>query len=638
MLKLYDNIKLVIIKRGEKRGMKRKLALVLAAIMVAGTLTGCQKSNNNSNVSETTQDQVNETNESTEGNSGETTDANQDLQSDIVIVGAGGAGMSAAIQAVQDGATNVVIIEKNSFVGGNTLRSTGGMNASETSYQEAEGIKDSNQLFFDDTMAGGYNLNDEDLVWTMVNNSAAAVDWVNAMGADLTVVGMFGGASVKRIHRPSDTSAVGPVLVNTFSKQLEELNIPVLLNTTANSIIVDESGKVTGIKASNEKGDLNITCKSVILATGGFGANNEMVVENKADLAGFSTTNQPGATGDGIIMATAIGADTVDMDQIQTHPTVNPDTQTMYTEGVRGNGAILVNFEGERFINELETRDVVSAAILEQTDGQAWLLFDETVRTSLSAIESYIDAGIVFEGDTIEELAEQIGVDAETLANTVTTYSTYVANGEDTDFGRESMESDLSTSKYYAALCAPAVHHTMGGLKIDTTSQVLDTQGNAIQGLYAAGEVTGGVHGGNRLGGNAVLDIVVFGRIAGESAVSYVEANGGHTESTIVVENDAQEEIVPEVDGNYVDGVYTGKGTGNGGEIEVSVTVEGGNVVSVELVSHNETPGIYESAEKNIVANVIRTQSTDVDTVSGATNSSKGIIEAIENALKDAVQ
>ena len=620
------------------RSMKRKLALVLAAMMIAGTLTGCQKSNNNNTVSEDSKGQINETVDNTGDNAEATPEANQDLQADIVIIGAGGAGMSAAIQAVQDGATNVVIVEKNSFVGGNTLRSTGGMNASETSYQEEEGIEDSNQLFFDDTMAGGYDINDEDLVWTMVNNSASAVDWVNAMGADLTVVGMFGGASVKRIHRPSDTSAVGPVLVNTFSEQLEELDIPVLLNTTANSIVVDEEGKVTGITVTNEDGDFNITCKSVVIATGGFGANSEMVVENKADLAGFSSTNQSGATGDGIIMATEIGADTVDMEQIQTHPTVNPDTQTMYTEGVRGNGAILVNFEGERFVNELETRDVVSAAILEQTEGQAWLLFDETVRTSLSAIESYISAGIVFEGNTIEELAEQIGVEAEALANTVTTYSTYVANGQDTDFGRDSMESDLSTAKYYAALCAPAVHHTMGGLKIDTAAQVLDTEGNAIQGLYAAGEVTGGVHGGNRLGGNAVLDIVVFGRIAGESAVTYVEANGGHTEKTIVVENNSTEEIVPEVAGNYVDGVYTGKGTGNGGDIEVSVTVEGGNVVNVEVVSHNETPGIYETAEEGIVANVIRTQSTDVDTVSGATNTSNGMIEAIQNALKDAVQ
>lgn len=618
--------------------MKRKLALVLAVMMIAGTLTGCQKSNNNNVSTEGSQSQNNETVDNTGENTEATPEVNQDLQADIVIIGAGGAGMSAAIQAAQDGATNVVIVEKNSFVGGNTLRSTGGMNASETSYQEAEGIEDSNQLFFDDTMAGGYNLNDEDLVWTMVNNSAAAVDWVNAMGADLTVVGMFGGASVKRIHRPSDTSAVGPVLVNTFSKQLEELDIPVLLNTTANSIVVDEAGKVTGIKVSNEDGEYTIACKAVVLATGGFGANSEMVVEYKPDLAGFGTTNQPGATGDGILMATEIGADTVDMEQIQTHPTVNPDTQTMYTEGVRGNGAILVNFEGQRFVNELLTRDVVSAAILEQTNGQAWLLFDETVRTSLSAIESYINAGIVYEGNTIEELAEQIGVDAEALANTVTTYSTYVANGQDVDFERDSMESDLSTPKYYAALCAPAVHHTMGGLKIDTTAQVLDQEGNAIQGLYAAGEVTGGVHGGNRLGGNAVLDIVVFGRIAGESAVSYVEANGGHTERTIVVENGSSEEIVPEVAGNYVDGVYTGKGTGNGGEIEVSVTVEGGNVVDVELVSHNETPGIYESAEETIVANVIRSQSTDVDTVSGATNSSKGIIEAIQNALQDAVQ
>lgn len=619
--------------------MKKKLAVIMAAAMMISSLTGCQKSNHTNAVDENTQPQVTEEAQDASDNTTEEVQDNQDMNADIVIVGAGGAGMTAAIQAVQDGATNVVVVEKNSFVGGNTLRSTGGINASETSYQEADGIEDSNQLFFDDTMAGGYNLNDEDLVWTLVNNSASAVDWINDLGADMTVVGMFGGASVKRIHRPSDTSACGPVLVKTFSKQLEELNVPVLLNTTANTLVMDENGAVTGITASNEDGDFTIHAKTVILATGGFGANADMVVENKADLEGFGTTNQIGATGDGILMATEIGADTVDMDQIQTHPTVNPNTQTMYTEGVRGNGAILVNFEGERFTNELLTRDVVSAAILEQTEGQAWLLFDETVRTSLSAIESYINAGLVFEGETIEELAEQIGVDADTLANTVTTYTTYAKNGVDEAFGRESMESDLSTSKYYAALAAPAVHHTMGGLKIDTTSQVLNAEGNAIPGLYAAGEVTGGVHGGNRLGGNAVLDIVVFGRIAGDSAVAYVEANGGHTESTITVhEAQAEENVTPEVDGNYVDGTYTGTGTGNGGDIEVSVTVEGGNVVSVELVSHSETPGIYEAAEKGIINEVIRTQSADVDTVSGATNSSNGIKEAIQNALANAAQ
>lgn len=557
-------------------------------------------------------------------------------QADIVVIGAGGAGMTAAIQAVQDGATDVVILEKMPVTGGNTTRSTGGLNAAGTSYQEADGVEDSVELFVEDTMKGGKELNDKELVTVMAENSAGAVDWVNEIGGDLSVVGMFGGASVKRIHRPTDTSAVGPMLVKALNAKTEELGIPVLLETTAEKILVDDSGKVCGVTGTDKDGqEFTIDCTAVVLATGGFGANSDMVVEYKPDLAGFCTTNHAGATGDGIAMAKELGAAFVDIEQIQTHPTVNPDTQTMYTEGVRGNGAILVNKEGKRFCNELETRDVVSAAILEQTDGECYLVFDQAVRESLAAIESYIKAGIVTEADTPEALGEAIGIDGAALAETLKTYAGYKAAGKDEDFGRESMELALDKPKYYAALCAPAIHHTMGGVKINTKTEVLKEDGTAIPGLFAAGEVTGGVHGANRLGGNAVTDIVVFGRIAGTAAEDYVAANGGHTEAEITAE-DGGEGAVPTVQGNFKDGVYEGTGKGNNGDITVEVTVEGGNIVSVVLKEHGETEGIYEAAEKGVVEEMIAGQTADVDTVSGATNTSKGIIEAVTAALEGA--
>lgn len=615
-----------------KKSGKKLLSAIMAATM-AVSLAGCSSSKTADTT--TAASEASASAETTEKETKEADDATTatSQQADIVVIGAGGAGMTAAIQAVQDGATDVVVLEKMPITGGNTTRSTGGLNACATKYQEAEGIEDSVELFVEDTMKGGKELNDKELVTVMAENSAAAVDWVNEIGGDLSVVGMFGGASVKRIHRPSDTSAVGPMLVKTLNAKMEELNIPVLLETTAKNILVNEDGAVCGVVAEDKDGnEMTIECTAVVLATGGFGANTTMVEEYKPDLAGFGTTNHAGATGDGITMAKELGAAFVDMDQIQTHPTVNPDTQTMYTEGVRGNGAILVNKEGKRFVNELETRDVVSAAILEQTDGQCYLVFDQAVRDSLAAIESYIKAGIVTEADTPEALGEALGIDGAALAETLSTYAGYQAAGKDDDFGRESMELPLNQPKYYAALCAPAIHHTMGGVKINTNCEVLNEEGTAIPGLFAAGEVTGGVHGANRLGGNAVTDIVVFGRIAGTGAEAYVMANGGNTEAEITAGTD-EAAAAPEVQGNYKDGVYEGTGKGNNGDIKVEVTVKDGNIVSVILKEHGETEGIYEAAEKGVVAEIIRTQSAEVDAVSGATNTSKGIMEAAANAL-----
>lgn len=588
--------------------MKKIIALALSAVMMLSMFTACS--------------------------SEPTVDTNS-KSADIVVIGAGGAGMSAAIQAVQNGATNVVIVEKTGMAGGNTTRSTGGLNASETTFQERDKIEDSNQLFIDDTMKGGKNINNPELVKYMAENSAEALYWVNDMGADLTVVGLFGGASVKRIHRPSDTSAVGPVLVKTLLSVVEKNNIPVLYNTKAEEIITDANGAVSGVKVTDAEGTYTINCKAVIIATGGFGANSEMVEKLNPNLKGFGTTNVAAATGDGITMGTAIGAATVDMEQIQTHPTVHPETQTMYTEAVRGNGAIIVNKEGARFTNEMGTRDVVSAAILEQTDGQAWLIFDEAVRKSLKAIEGYISAGIVFQSETIEGLAAEIGADPATLSATMAKFADDVKAGNEDEFGRAGLELPLTEANFYACMVAPAIHHTMGGLKINTSAEVLNEEGNAIAGLFAAGEVTGGVHGANRLGGNAVTDIVVFGKAAGASACDYVAANGGHTEATIVVEK-VEETVKPEVEANFKDGTYTAVGTGIGGDVEVIAEVKDGEIVSITLGQHGETEGIFEGAVDGVIPEIIKGQTTEVDTVSGATITSNAIIEAVEDIMDQA--
>jgi fumarate reductase flavoprotein subunit len=255
----------------------------------------------------------------------------------------------------------------------------------------------------------------------------------------------------------------------------------------------------------------------VVLAAGGFGANNEMASSLVPSLKGFATTNHPGASGDGISLAEKAGAALVDMAEIQTHPTHAPDKE-MITEAVRGNGAILVNKEGKRFVDELKTRDVVSAAILAQTGKTSYLVFDDSIRKSLSAIEAYVKLKVVVEGESPEALASALGVNPEALASTITTYNRGVAAKKDEAFGRQDMARSLSVAPYYAIEVLPAVHHTMGGVKIDTEARVISPSGTPIPGFYAAGEVTGGVHGGNRLGGNALADIVTYGRIAGNNA------------------------------------------------------------------------------------------------------------------------
>jgi fumarate reductase flavoprotein subunit len=451
------------------------------------------------------------------GKAGTTGGPGFDAAYDVVVIGAGGAGLSAAAAAREAGAT-VAIFEKMAYIGGNTIRATGGINAAGTSFQADAGIQDSVDLFYTDTMKGGYEKNDPAMVRNLAEKSASSVEWLTGMGADLSDVGRLAGASVNRAHRPSGGGKVGPAIVNALDNQVEKtMGVPVFKKTRVTALLTGQ-GRVTGVTVvpPDEK-TYTVRAKAVVLATGGFGANNELAASLSPALRGFATTNHPGATGDGINLAEEAGAALVDMAEIQTHPTYAPGKE-MVTEAVRGNGAILVNMQGRRFVDEMETRDVVSAAILAQEGQISYLLFDDSVRKSLASIEDYIKLKIVIEGESPEALASAIGADPAVLAATVAAYNQAVTAKKDAEFDRTDMPRSLTAAPYYVIEVLPAVHHTMGGVKIDTEGRVISTTGDPIPGLYAAGEVTGGVHGGNRLGGNALADIVTYGRIAGQNA------------------------------------------------------------------------------------------------------------------------
>lgn len=491
------------------------------------------------------------------------------VDADVVVVGAGGAGMTAAITAAAEG-KNVVILESQSMVGGNSVRATGGMNAGKTVYQdenefgESAGVEktlktaaekyadnetitalaktvseqwaayqanptgyfDSVELMELDTMIGGKGINDPELVETLCANSADAIDWLDEHGITLHNVSSFGGASVKRIHRPVNaegkTVSVGSYMIPLLEENCEKAGVKMMLDTTATEILTDANGAAVGVKATGASGEtVTVNAKAVVLATGGFGANLDMVVKYKPELKGFMTTNAPGIQGQGIEMAQAIGAATVDMDQIQIHPTVEANTAALITEGLRGDGAILINEEGQRFIDEVGTRDVVSAAEIAQTGSYSWLVVDQAMADASSVIQGYIKKGYTVTGATYEELGKAMGVDAAAFAETMEKWNGYVEAKNDPDFGRTSFANPLNTAPYYAVKVTAGVHHTMGGLKINANTEVLNEKGEVIPGLFAAGEVTGGVHGANRLGGNAVADFTVFGRIAGAAASDY---------------------------------------------------------------------------------------------------------------------
>ena len=437
---------------------------------------------------------------------------------DVVVVGSGGAGLAAAIQAHDEGAS-VLIVEKMPTIGGNTIKASAGMNAAETRFQRVKGIQDSKELFYEETLKGGKNKNNPELLRRFVENAPEAIEWLATRGIMLNDITTTGGMSIDRTHRPRDGSAVGGYLISGLVRNVNKRNIDVMLDTSVVDIVMD-GGEVSAVRLlTEEKEALTVATKSIIVATGGFSANSAMVVKYRPDLAGFVTTNHKGATGGGISLLENIGAGTVDMGEIQIHPTVEQKTSYLISESIRGGGAILVNQQGNRFFNEMETRDKVSAQIIALPEKYAYIVFDEHVRAKNKAADEYIGRGFVTSASSPRDLAKKLGLNEDAFLATLERYNGFVEKQHDDDFGRTTaLRAPINEGPFHAIQIAPGVHHTMGGVTINTDTCVLDKAHKVIAGAYAAGEVVGGIHGGNRIGGNAVADIIIFGTLAGHQA------------------------------------------------------------------------------------------------------------------------
>lgn len=449
---------------------------------------------------------------------------------DVVVIGGGGAGLAAAVQAHQDGAT-VIVLEKMPRLGGNTILSGGAFNVVDESRQKLHGIEDSVERHVTQTYEGGDRLGNLDLIRVLVENAAGAVRWLEELGMKFqdSVFTVPGGMWARAL-RP--VAPLGTGFIETLGAYIEkEEGIEVLLETTATELILD-GGRVVGVKATTAAGQLTVRANNaVIVATGGFGANVEMrdkVNVHWPSLTNIKTTNHPGATGDGIRMAEAIGASVVGLDQIQLLPLGDPATGSLSGSiGRSVDTTIYVNKDGKRFVNEGARRDVMTRALMEQRDSALWEVVDrdsfptgDTRNNFAETIDSLVAQGRAFRADSLEELARLINVNPANFIQTVTEFNAAVERKGGDAFGRTLFADKIDTAPFYAAPRTPTVHHTMGGIAINTSAEVVGTNGQIIPGLFAAGEVTGGIHGSNRLGGNALPDTIVFGRIAGRNAAN----------------------------------------------------------------------------------------------------------------------
>lgn len=449
-----------------------------------------------------------------------------DLKSeyDVIIVGSGATGLISAIQAAELG-LKPVVFEKMDKLGGNSTRASSGMNAAETYVQLNHHVVDSFEDFYNDTYIGGGKQNNVELLKYFTSHAGLTIDWLKQHGIELEDLTITGAINTTRTHRPNSQAPIGAYLVTSFLQIIEKMGFEVYNNVSVDKITRDDE-KITGVVISDVNGNQHqVAGKAVLLATGGFGANKELIGQYRKDLTIYRTTNQEGATGDGLKLATDVGAALVDMDQIQVHPTVQQDNDHAFLigEAIRGEGAILVNTDGNRFVNELDTRQKVTDAINEQATKHAYLILDAEVVNHAPAVRFYDSIGMVVHGQSVDELANNIDVDADNLAQTIDAWNQAVANHDD-QFGRKTgMDRQLNHPDFMAIHIAPAVHYTMGGIKINHYTQVLNQDDQVINGLFAAGETSGGLHGNNRIGGNSIAETVVFGRQAGQRIFKYIQ-------------------------------------------------------------------------------------------------------------------
>lgn len=448
---------------------------------------------------------------------------------DVVVIGAGGAGFSAAIEAKNAGA-NVVLLEKMPAVGGNSLISGAEMNAARNWVQPKLGIlDDSAERHAADTFKGGDKKGDMKVINVMTANALDAAKWCrDYLGVRFEDDNLFffGGHSRKRALIP--VGHTGTEFIAKFQAKADELGIPVITDMKAEELIKDKTGRVVGVKATSHGATYTFNAKGgVVLATGGFGANKAMVKKYNPKIdERFKTTDAPGTTGEALYMAKRAGAQLVNMGYIQTYPICDPISGVIeLIADSRFDGAIMLNQEGKRFVEELERRDVLSEAILKQTGNYCWVLWNDnigkisnTVKEHPTEYEAFSKQGIMATCPDLKCIADFTKMPLKQLESTVKRVSSMAGKGNDKDFHHRGGLMDMSEGQYYVIKAVPSTHHTMGGVRINEKAQALTAKGQVIPGLWAAGEVTGVTHGTNRLGGNAYTDIIVFGRIAGEAA------------------------------------------------------------------------------------------------------------------------
>jgi len=495
-----------------------------------------------------------------------------ELTADVIVIGGGGAGLAAAAAAGDAGAS-VILIEKGSALGGNTILSGGAYNAADPEMQQKVEMSEATRkellsyldfkeedfgdfapsltilkdqisqyvasgatYLFDspelhiiqcyigakrEALDGTVILPNYELISNMCYKSLDTLHWMQELGLPTEIeLTTAVGALWMRTHNIG-----AKALISTLNDYALNKGAEIMFNTKATELTM-EDGKVVGVIAEQNDGTKVIlhANKGVVLATGGFAGSVELVAKYNTYWPNFSmdikTDNTPNATGDGIFMAEAVGANTLGMGFTQMLPTCSA------LDGTAGKGVgsrMYINREGLRYVNENSERDVLSSAALAQTDGMFFGVGDVNMYNSKNsrnenAVAEGEAKGYWYCADTLEEVANEAGVNAENLLATIEKFNSYVDNQEDPEFGRYSFLGKIGEGPYILVPMAPALHHTMGGVEINIETQVIDTNGNVIPGLYAAGEVTGGIHAGNRLGGNAIADIIIYGRIAGANA------------------------------------------------------------------------------------------------------------------------
>ncbi|GLB37325.1 putative FAD dependent oxidoreductase [Lyophyllum shimeji] len=455
----------------------------------------------------------------------------------VIVVGGGLAGLSAAHTLLERGA-NVLLLDKQGFMGGNSTKATSGINGAGTQSQQALGILDNVKTFFEDTKKSARDLARDDLIRVLTGRSGDAVNWLqDRFGLDLSKVSRLGGHSQPRTHR-GDAQFPGMVITYAQMERLEDLavsnpdRVKIVKKARVTKLVKDESGAVIGVEYVHG-GNTETAHGPVILATGGYAADfteNSLLKKYRPEYFNLPTTNGDHCTGDGQKLAISIGASGIDLEKVQVHPTglvdpKDPDAKVKFlaAEALRGVGGLLLDSKGQRFVDELQHRDYVTGKMWENKNHPIRLVLNGRASKDIEwHCKHYVGRGLMKRFDSGEALAKEFGVAPEVLKKTFEDYNQSVRTKKD-PFGKKFFQGEWSFNDiFHVAMMTPVLHYTMGGLEIDPESRVLDTNGKPIPGLFAAGEVAGGVHGANRLGGSSLLGCVVFGRVSGDSAAAYL--------------------------------------------------------------------------------------------------------------------